>query len=534
MEGIGGICEKGPQVPEFQAQTDAGSRAGDVVNWRHCMMRLTMFPRRAAVFAALALVAAPALAGDGNIDLARQLNQAFIQVAENVSPSVVVITVTQKTNASATDVSSDAPDDEGDLSDWLKRWLRRKEQQQNPDNSEKSWGQGSGIIIRTNGYILTNRHVVDNAETIEVRLKDGRTFPAEIRGVDAPSDVAVIKINARNLPVAKLADSSRTRVGEFAIAIGAPFALDYTVTFGHVSAKDRSIPDYEGITAMSDQNFIQTDANINPGNSGGPLVNIEGEVIGINTLIRGLRTGIGFAIPINLAREIADRLITDGKFTRSWLGIGIHSLREDPDLQAFFPDLQDGVVVTEFGSKAPVYKSGLRPADVITEIDGRKVATAQQLKDEIRGKKVGQAVTLTVYRKKNFIKITVRPGEWTERGAKAETEDVSASEKNSGGVLGFKVKAMTRDLAEQFDMDVADGVIITAVDKSGLAAHYGIERGDIITEINMNPVHNLQQYRDAMKNVDVKKGVIVNLISRGNDAYARGTMRYELLKEGAD
>jgi len=156
--------------------------------------------------------------------------------------------------------------------------------------------------------------VVDDAEKIEVRLKDGRTFPAEVRGVDGPSDVAVIKISAKDLPVAKLADSARTRVGEFAIAIGAPFSLDYSVTFGHVSAKDRSIPDYEGMTAMSDQNFIQTDANINPGNSGGPLVNIEGEVIGINTLIRGLHTGIGFAIPINLAREIADHLIADGKY----------------------------------------------------------------------------------------------------------------------------------------------------------------------------------------------------------------------------
>lgn len=497
-------------------------------------MKLTKLSGWVAAVAILAFATIPAIAEDSNLDLARQLNQAFIQVAENVSPSVVVITVTQKTNSMAAFSSGDASDDEGDLSDWLRRWLRRKDQKDNPDNTEKTWGQGSGIIIRTNGFILTNRHVVDDAEKIEVRLKDGRTFPAEIRGVDAPSDVAVIKIMAKDLPVVKFADSSKTRVGEFAIAIGAPFSLDYSVTFGHVSAKDRSIPDYEGITAMSDQNFIQTDANINPGNSGGPLVNIEGEVIGINTLIRGLHTGIGFAIPINLAREIADQLIKDGKFTRLWLGVGIHSLREDPDLRQFFPDITDGVVVTEFGTNAPVYKSGLRPADVITAIDGKTVNTAQQLKDEIRGKKVGQPVTLTVYRKKNYLKVTVKPGEWSEREAANKAEDAGAADKNSGGVLGFKVKAMTKDLAEQFDMDVADGVIITQVDKSGLAARFGIVRGDIITEINQNPVHNLQQYRDAIKNIDAKKGVIVNLISRGTDAYPRGTVRYELLKDALE
>jgi serine protease Do len=227
-------------------------------------------------------------------------------------------------------------------------------------------------------------------------------------------------------------------------------------------------------------------------------------------------------------------LIADGKYMRSWLGIGIHSLREDPDLHQFFPDLQDGVVVTEFGTNAPVYKSGLRPADVITAIDGKPVATAQDLKDEIRAKKIGQSVALTVYRKKNYIKVTVKAGEWTEKLAGASKDDSGAADKGSSGVLGFKVKAITKDLAEQFDMDVADGVIVTQVDKSGLASRYGIVRGDIVTEINQNPVHSLQQYRDAIKNVDVKKGVIVNLICRGNDAYARGTVRYELLKEGVD
>ncbi len=267
-----------------------------------------------------------------------------------------------------------------------------------PPSSQPTEGQGSGVIIRKDGYILTNRHVVENATSIKVHLKDGRVFTkVTVRGVDAPSDVAVIKIDTDNLPVARLADSSKTRVGEFAIAIGAPFALDYSVTFGHVSAKDRSniIDDPEH--PMTDQSFIQTDANINPGNSGGPLVNIDGEVIGINTLIRGIRTGIGFAIPSNLAREVADEIIAKGKFTRSWLGISIRSLPES-QYRDLFKDLTSGVVVEDVKDNGPSAKSELHRIDMITAVDSKPVATAQQLKDEIRKKKVGQNVVLEVYR----------------------------------------------------------------------------------------------------------------------------------------
>ena len=348
--------------------------------------------------------------------MARQLNQAFVQVAADVSPAVVVITVTQKASASP---RLDAGDDGGDeenpldrLPPEFRRWFRNPHRDQPP---EKTIGQGSGVIIRPEGYILTNRHVVEDAEKIEVRLRDGRTFKAVVRGVDAPADVAVIKIDAQHLPVARLADSDKTRVGEFAIAIGAPFALDYTVTFGHVSAKDRSNIFADPSSSMTDQSFIQTDANINPGNSGGPLINIEGEVIGINTLIRGLHTGIGFAIPSNLAREVADKLITEGKYSRSWLGVIIRSLREYPEYREFVPGVREGVVVTEIVPDGPAAKSDLRPADVVTAVDGKPVVTSQQLKEEIRSKKAGQNITLTVFRKGELIKLQVKPGEWTEK-----------------------------------------------------------------------------------------------------------------------
>jgi serine protease Do len=481
----------------------------------------------------LLIPAFPSLAADttnqsrvpSGLDLARQLNQAFIQVAEEVSPCVVVITVTEKASAS-TKQGFDYDEDP-----W-EQFRRFFEQQDNPQPQGKTVGQGSGIIIRTNGYILTNRHVVEDAEKIEVRLKDGRTFKAEVRGVDAPADVAVIKIDADNLPVAKLADSDKTRVGEFAIAIGAPFALDYSVTFGHVSAKDRSNieGDDQSSSSLLDQNFIQTDANINPGNSGGPLINIEGEVIGINTLIRGLHTGIGFAIPINLARQIAEQLITDGKYARSWLGITIRSLRESPEYRDFVPSVQDGVVVWEILSDGPSGNSNLRPGDIITSIDGKSVVTSQQLKEEIRSKKIGHEVSLGVLRKTHEgvkqLKVAVKTAEWVDKDDSGGDE-APAEHSTAGNPFGMAVKPLTPDQARKYNVEMTDGVIVTYVDKTGAAYDSGISEGDIITSIDEHPVNNLKQFKDAIKNVDPAKGAIVHLISQGS-------RKLEILKKDGD
>ena len=369
-------------------------------------------------WAACAATNSPALA------LARQLNEAFVEVAEKVSQSVVVIKLAHKPGALDLD---DADNPFWDLvpKEFRKQFEEEREKRKKQTDEDDSKprppvfdAQGSGVIIRDDGYILTNFHVVDEAEKILVRLRDGRKFEGTVRGKDAQSDLAVIKINATNLPVAKLGDSAAVRVGEFAIAIGAPFELDYSVTFGHVSAKGRShvVPSM-GVTsqgATMDQDFIQTDASINPGNSGGPLVNLYGEVIGINTLIRGLRTGIGFAVPVNLAKEVSDHLITDGKFPRSWLGVGIRGLREDEDTAEKIESAADGVLVTEIRPDGPASKSDLLARDIITAVDGRSVATAAQLRKEIRGKKPGSAVTLDVLRENKPLKIKVRPEAWPE------------------------------------------------------------------------------------------------------------------------
>ena len=462
---------------------------------------------------ALAAHASPAL------DLAKQLNQAFIEVADKVSPSVVVINVVQK----APSFSSEGLGDPWGL---LPKEFRRRFQQQSPEEpQEKSRGQGSGVIIRKNGFILTNRHVVEDAERVEVLLKDGRRFRATIRGVDAQSDLAVLKIEADNLPAATLVDSTQTRVGEFAIAIGAPFALDYSVTFGHVSAKGRhAIGGSEG--AAMDQDFIQTDANINPGNSGGPLVNINGEVIGINTLIHGLRTGIGFAIPSSLAREVSDKLITDGKLTRARLGIGIVGIREFSDFQELNPGVRDGVIVRSIDPAGPAANSELRPADVITAVDGHAVTTAQELKNEIRNKTIGKPVTLDVNRNGNALKLAVKPGPWNDGNGESQTRPVVAREGDEPNRLGLAVQPLTPALAEQFGVTAnTPGVLVTSVERGGLAARAGIAPGDIITEVARQPVTNPREFRAAVQQADAKKGVLLNLISGK-------TSRFEILKDG--
>ncbi|MCL5096965.1 MAG: trypsin-like peptidase domain-containing protein [Candidatus Omnitrophica bacterium] len=478
-----------------------------------------------AVAGSLGSGVVPSQGGEDNaaLDLARQLNQAFIQVVEKVSPSVVVITVTQ-------DPSRLGILDEGNpMLDLLPRQFRDQLREHQRVNPQPIISQGSGVVIREDGYILTNSHVVEAAEKIRVRFKDGHgeEYDATVRGVDPQSDIAVIKIDAKGLRAARLADSDKTRVGEFTIAIGAPFDLDYSVTFGHVSAKGRShvIPTYAGGATM-DQDFIQTDASINPGNSGGPLANIDGEVIGINTLIRGLHTGIGFAVPSNLVKEVADQLIRQGKFTRARLGISITTLREDKDFRDLVKAVSDGVVVRAILSDGPAAKSDLQPADVITAVDGQKVATAQELKNQVRSKKIGQPVTLDVVRGSKAMQIAVMPEEWTDEAAPITQANRDAGQEEPKD-WGLKAQTLSRELAGQFGVERSSGVIVTEVEDGCLASKQGVKPGDVITEVNQKPVANLKEFRDAIKQADLKKGVILNLIS-GRSA------KFVILKDSGD
>jgi serine protease Do len=471
------------------------------------------------------------------LDLARQLNQAFIEVADQVSPAVVVIRVAHKQPRASLEDGDNPFFDQ--LPREFRRWFenQRERQRENDGDRERPrsphrepvWdGQGSGVVIREEGYILTNGHVVEGADKIEVRFKDGAKFEAEVRGTDSQSDVAVLKIDpkGKKLTVAKLGDSDKTRVGEFAIAIGAPFELDYSVTFGHVSAKGRSriIQD-----AAMDQDFIQTDANINPGNSGGPLVNINGEVIGINTLIRGLRSGIGFAIPVNFAKEVSTRLIADGKYVRAWLGVAIDALAEQPaEFRDMVQGVAEGVVVRQIQPGGPASKSELKPSDVITAVDGRAVSTPQQLKSEVRGKKIGAPVTLNVHRFGKNIQVKVKPEAWPDEVVPVANSRPAPAEAETAKTFGLTVQSVDKQLTEKFDLDdKAEGVVVTEVERGSEAERKGLRAGDLITEVNQKPVTTPRQFRDAMKAADPKKGVLLNFTSRG-------TSKFEVLKSSGE
>jgi len=290
------------------------------------------------------------------------------------------------------------------------------------------------------------------------------------------------------------------------------------VTVGHVSAKGRSqiIPD-----PSMDQDFIQTDANINPGNSGGPLVNINSEIIGINTLIRGIGTGIGFAVPSSLARDISEKLIADGKVIRAWLGVSVQPFKENTELRNLFPNVKDGVIVSSIMPTGPAAKSDLKASDIITHVEGTPVRNALELRAAVRAKKVGETLTLDVVRAGKNIKVKVKTDAWPE--AEAETRLAKDSTNGSEKRLGITVKPITKKLTEEFNLKQTTGLVITEVERGSPAERRGIKPGDVITEVNQKPVKSLEEYRDALKSADTKKGVIVNLLSEG-------VSKFEVLK----
>ena len=465
------------------------------------------------------------------LKLAQQLNQAFVEVAESVSQSVVIVRVANKPQVLG---GGGNPNGNSPFFDQLPEEYRKffeRQQEQREEQPRRSRprgpvfdGQGSGLVYREDGVILTNRHVVENAEKVQIVFRGGKEYDGEVLGVDRESDIAVVKINATGLTAAKMGDSDKTKVGEFAIAVGSPYELDYSVTVGHVSAKGRRVFSDQ---MMFDQDFIQTDASINPGNSGGPLVNIYGEGIGINTLIRGMNTGIGFAVPVNLAKRVADMLIDDGKVTRAWLGVNITTLREDADYRDLAVGVEDGVVVRRFVSGGPAENSDLELADVITTVDGKSVKSADELKRELRLKKAGDPVTLGLMRNGKAREIEVETGafpeEFTAVSRMRRTERKPEAETNAK-LLGMTVQNINEDLAKRFEVEVEQGVIIIAIENDSVAAEKGISLGDMVTRINSTPVDSVASFKAALEGEDLKKGVIVHLTSEGSQ-------RFEVLKQ---
>ena len=353
----------------------------------------------------------PAATAEAGKDVVHQLNNAFAKVFETVAPSVVIIEISKKNEISESspldDLFFQGPPDENNP-------------RRNPGALRPVQSEGSGFIVRPDGYIFTNFHVVEDADKIDVKLRDGRNFPATVVGTDKKTDIAVIKIDAKDLPVVQLGDSDAVRVGQFAFAIGAPFRLDYTFTYGVISGKGRSKLFQSGDYSISD--YLQTDASINPGNSGGPLCDIDGKVIGMNTLINGMNRGLGFAIPINMAKEIGAELVAGHKIMRPWLGIRIETLGDDPTTRDLFKGADKGVVVRTIEADAPASKSDLRPFDLITQVDGTPIETDSELQHEILKRKIGQSVQLTVWRKGQTIRIPIKTGELPNEITRASNE----------------------------------------------------------------------------------------------------------------
>jgi serine protease Do len=358
---------------------------------------------------------------------------------------------------------------------------------------------GSGFIIDKKGYVVTNNHVIEGADQIKVKLDDDHEFDAEVVGRDPNTDLALLKINSeKDLPVLKLGDSDNLKIGHWVVAIGSPFGLERTVTAGIVSAKGRVI----GSGPYDD--FIQTDASINPGNSGGPLLNMDGEVVGINTAIIASGTGIGFAIPVNLAKDIIAQLKSEGEVTRGWLGVAIQDLTRE---MAEYYGLKDrkGVLVADVFKGDPADKAGIQAKDIILGVNDQRVETSRQLTSMIAGLKVGETATVEVFRdgkKKTFsVKLAKRnDAKLSARGTPSEREKEE---------LGIRVTELTTEMAQRFNLGDTTGVVVVGVGPGSKGAEAGVQVGDIIKEINHQAIETVNDYTEAVQKI--KSGDSINL-----------------------
>lgn len=359
---------------------------------------------------------------------------------------------------------------------------------------------GSGFILNKEGFIVTNDHVVRDAETIQVKLSNESVYTGKVIGSDPKTDIAVIKIDAKEpLPASVLGDSNKLQVGQWAIAIGNPFGLDRTVTVGVVSATGRS---NMGIETYED--FIQTDASINPGNSGGPLLNIYGEVIGINTAIVAAGQGIGFAIPVNMAKQVVTQLISKGNVTRGWLGVSIQSVTEEMASSFGLPKAS-GALVNDVVQGGPAAQAGIMQGDVITGFAGKPVKDVRQLQRVVAETPIGNKVEVELYRdgRKLNVFVTTAPAD----GAKAQAQRPSGRE---AGLLGLSVEELGAEMRSRG----VSGVVVSDLEPGGIAEESGIQRGDIIQSVNQKRVRNLGEYQQAMKDAR-KRGAVALLVKRG-------------------
>jgi serine protease Do len=465
------------------------------------MKRFTDFSVKKIVFTVIFLMLLPGLASAG----IRPDNIA--DLVEKMGPSVVNIystkVVTSKQGQGLFPFHQDQ-----EIPELFKRFFDFPDQPQAPPQEHKSQSLGSGVIISADGYIVTNNHVVEEAEEIRVRCTNHEEYDAKIIGRDPKTDVALIKIEPRNgLTFIKFGNSEKLRVGEWVVAIGNPFGFENTVTTGIVSGKGRTIGGgpYE--------NFIQTDASINMGNSGGPLFDLKGELVGINTAIfsrTGGNIGLGFAIPVNMVKNVVDQLKDHGKVTRGWLGVMIQHVTAEL-AEKFDLDRPIGALVGEVMKDSPAEKAGIKQGDVIIEFMGKEVSSMSTLPSLVAQTVVGTKAELLVIRKGKKTKITVKIGKLDEDHVDSgSTKGESISRK-----LGLTVQEITPELAQSLGIDEQKGLIISDVEAGSPAATAGISRGEIVLEVNQKPVSDMKEFRDII--AKIKSGDNILLLTKKGD-----------------
>jgi len=452
----------------------------------------------------------------------------FADLADKVVPTVVQVIPTKIDTV----VFSNNPfyqffGDQYGFEDFFGQPQQRRQAPPVEKREQRQQGLGSGVIVSKDGYILTNFHVVAGADEIEIKTSDNRSFQAEIIGADSLSDVAVVKIKEKinDLPVAYLGDSDKLRPGDWAVAVGNPFSLSSSVTLGIVSALGRTASN----DANAYQNFIQTDAAINPGNSGGALVNIDGELIGINTMIysrSGGYMGIGFAIPINMARKIMEDLIYDGKVSRGWLGVMIQEL-DQTTREAFGLDKDiKGVLLGDVFKDQPADKAGLQRGDIVTAVNGKATTNTNELRNQVAAISPGKKVPVDIIRKgvQKTLNVTLTGRDAAQKSESADGNDESASTKDSTDTaekLGIKAGTITADIRKQLNIDKSvSGVVILDVAPGSQAEQEGFAQSDIIVEINRTPIESIKDFKTSLKKA--KKGdSVLFLIQRDGNTFFR-------------